>query len=929
MFMKKLKLFVCAAFIAGSVGVSLYSSSHVAGQGGSSLAAPTGVIASDNKYNNKIRVEWDTIRGATTYRIFRGTTSNSGAAADIGTTVANSFLDTSAPAAQTFFYWVRAENSNGVSSLSASDTGSRTNTTQQGPVAPLEAPPVPAGNPITAGKVYLGKSLFWDEQMSSTGTVSCGTCHQAGGGGDDLRAKNTPAVSVNPGINQFFGDADDIVASRGVPATNADGTYTFSSLYGFKEQVTGRSSMSYLNAGYSPTMFWDGRATGTFRDPITNAIILNNGAALESQVLGPPLSSTEMAHGGRDWNQVASRIANSKPLALASNIPAPLVTWLNGRSYSELFNEVFGTPEVTPSRIAMAIATYERTLYTDQAPVDLANAGIAPLTAQEQNGRNLFVQNECAVCHAGSLTSDNTFRYIGVRPPNDDTGRFQVTGNNGDLGRFRTPSLRNVELRGTYFHNGRFNTLDQVVAFYNRGGDFNAPNKDPDVRPRGLNAQQQADIVAFLKRPLTDPRVAAEAPPFDRPMLYTESSRMPQITGTGRAGSGGLTPQIMAISPPLVGNPNFTVSVSGAFGNGIVVLVIDVSDPGVGTAIPAAGSFARVTANTQGTGSGNGWASVSIPIPDDPQLVGKTFFARWYVTDVGAANGFSVTQAARFTVFGEATAVARAKYVDFDGDSKTDISVYRPDSGLWYVLRSSDSVLSIQQFGISTDVLAPADYDGDQKTDIAVFRNGTWYLNRSRDGITVVQFGLAGDIVQPGDFDGDGKDDLALYRPSDGTWYLQQSRDGFAAERFGITADKPVAADYDGDAKTDIAVYRDGQWWIKQSTGVVKVANFGQAGDKPVAGDYDGDNKADIAVWRPSTGTWFRIRSTDGQVAVANYGISTDIPAPGDYDGDGNNDLTVYRPTAGLWFAQNSSGSERILQFGLSTDRPVPSAIVP
>ena len=317
-----------------------------------------------------------------------------------------------------------------------------------------------------------------------------------------------------------------------------------------------------------------------------------------------------------------------------------------------MFSEAFGSPDVTPARIALAIATYERELYTDQAPVDLANAGITPLTQQENNGRNLFVQNDCGVCHAGSTTTNNTFRYIGVRPQNDDTGRFQVTGNNGDLGRFKTPSLRNVELRGTFMHNGRFNTLDQVVAFYNRGGDFNAPNKDPDVRPRGLSAQQQADIVAFLKRPLTDPRVTAELPPFDRPTLYTESTRIPAVTGTGRVGSGGFVPQIMAISPPLAGNPNFTVSVSSALGNADAVLVIDTVDPGAGLVIPATGSLARIATTTQATGAGNGWASVSIQIPAGIRASGKTYFARWYVVDPTALAGFSVSQAVRFTVFG-------------------------------------------------------------------------------------------------------------------------------------------------------------------------------------------------------------------------------------------------------------------------------------
>ncbi|MFN0279652.1 MAG: cytochrome-c peroxidase [Pyrinomonadaceae bacterium] len=536
-----------------------------------------------------------------------------------------------------------------------SDQGTRSNTTQQGPVAPLGPPPVPAGNPITAAKVYLGKALFWDEQLSSTRTVACGTCHKPAAGGDDLRAATTQSTSSNPGPNQLFGDADDIFASRGIPATNLDGTYLSVSSYGLNEQVTGRNSQSFLNAAYSPTLFWDGRADGTFRDPITNAVIINNGAALESQVLGPPLSGVEMAHSGRDWNDVAARINASRPLALATNIPTALETWISGRNYSDIFNEVFGTPDVTPARIALAIATYERTLYTDQAPVDLANAGITPLTQQEQRGRNVFASpaNNCAVCHGGSQTTNNAFFYIGVRPDTEDISREAVTGFPNDRGTFRVPSLRNVELRGTFFHNGRFTTLQDVVAFYNRGGDFDANNKPNLVTPLGLNTQQQADLVAFLRRPLTDPRVAAELPPFDRPTLYMDSNRVPQITGTGRAGSGGIIPQIQAISPPIAGNPNFTISVSGALGRSDAVLVISSSDPGVSRSIPATGSLARITTTTQNSGAGNGWVSVSFLLGGGVQTLGQTFYARWYIQDPGAPAGFSVSQAVKFTVFGE------------------------------------------------------------------------------------------------------------------------------------------------------------------------------------------------------------------------------------------------------------------------------------
>ena len=116
------------------------------------------------------------------------------------------------------------------------------------------------------------------------------------------------------------------------------------------------------------TYFGMGGATNVFRDPITNAIILNNGGALENQVLGPPVSTEEMAHTGRNWSEVAGRITVSKPLALTPTVPPALAAWINGRSYPELFEEAFGSPDVTPARIALAIATFERSLYSDRTP---------------------------------------------------------------------------------------------------------------------------------------------------------------------------------------------------------------------------------------------------------------------------------------------------------------------------------------------------------------------------------------------------------------------------------------------------------------------------------------------------------------------------------------------------------------------------------
>jgi cytochrome c peroxidase len=928
--MKRLKLLVIFLFLLPMLVFynKFLPSFIVSGQSGNALSTPTGAAASDGSYSTKVGITWDTIRGATVYRIFRNTINDSASATSVGTTVAGAFFDTTAIAGQNYFYWVRAENGTIVSSLSQADAGFRA--VGNNGAGSLNPPPAPPGNPVTATKAYLGKALFWDEQLSSTRTVSCGTCHFAGNGGSDARSVGNSARAINPGFDGLFNTADDVFGSPGVMSSHPDGTYNWASIYGFKEQVTGRKSKSYIDAGYANSLFWDGRATGVFTDPISGAVVLQNGAALESQVLAPPVNTGEMAHEGRNWLNVAARISVSKPMALSPNVPDGLKNWIGDRNYPELFEEAFGTSEITPARIAMAIATFERTVYSDSTPFDAAISGIQPLTAQEQRGQGVFNQAQCNGCHAGALFSDNQFHYIGLRPTNEDTGRFQVTGDTQNLGEFRTPSLRNVELRAPYMHNGRFATLEEVVEFYNRGGDFNASNKDPRVRPRNLSPQQKTDLVAFLKRPLTDPRVAIGTGQFNRPTLYTESNRVPQITGNGTAGAGGNIPQVVAIEPPLLGNPNFTIGVSNSLGGANAILVIDSNDPGIGQ-IPSNASFARVSVQLSGSGSGNGYGSTSLAIPNNPALIGATFFGRWYVSDPNAANGVAISPAFKFTIFGEAvSAPTRAKHADFDGDGRTDISVFRPSTGNWYVLRSSDNNLAATNFGIGTDTIAPEDFDGDGKTDIAVFRSGVWYVLRSRDGFTGIQFGQAGDVPQAGDFDGDGKADAVVFRPANGTWYIQQSRDGFRAVQFGAGGDKPIAADYDGDGKTDAAVYRNGTWYLLQSTAGFSATQFGASEDKPVLEDYDGDGKSDIAVFRPSNGVWYYLRSSDNAFRGVQYGSSNDVPSPGDYDGDGKSDFAIFRPSEGVWFIlQNSNNATRTQLWGANGDVSLPASNVP
>ncbi len=264
---------------------------------------------------------------------------------------------------------------------------------------------------------------------------------------------------------------------------------------------------------------------------------------------------------------------------------------------------------------------------------------------------------------------------------------------------------------------------------------------------------------------------------------------------------------------------------------------------------------------------------------------------------------------------------------NFDGDTASDIGVYRPSTGNWYSYNISTGAVQTALFGLAEDKIAPGDYDGDGTTDYAVFRpsSGTWYIQRSSLGFTGVQFGSDGDLPVAGDYDGDGMTDIAVFRPSNGYWYIMQSTAGFTAAGFGLDGDKPVPGDFDADGKTDFAVFRPstGTWYLQQSTAGFAGMQFGSPEDRPVQSDFDGDGKTDIAVFRPSTGIWYLLRSTDGFLGV-NFGLSEDIPAPADYDGDGKTDIAVFRPSNGTWYLTRSSDdSFYAAQFGLDGDVPV------
>lgn len=270
---------------------------------------------------------------------------------------------------------------------------------------------------------------------------------------------------------------------------------------------------------------------------------------------------------------------------------------------------------------------------------------------------------------------------------------------------------------------------------------------------------------------------------------------------------------------------------------------------------------------------------------------------------------------------------------DYDSDSKSDLSVYRPSAGGWYLLRSQLGFTGVG-FGVSTDRIAPADYDGDGRTDVAVYRPsaGVWYILRSsNNSLATYVFGAAEDLPTPADYDGDGQADVSLFRPSAGAWYRLNSSDGaFAQVQFGANGDKPTVGDFDGDGRADVAVFRPSvsTWYrLNSGDGAFVPTAFGASTDIVTPADYDGDGKTDISVFRPSVGSWYRYNSNGGAFVAIQFGANGDIPSPGDYDRDGRADLTVFRPAEGGWYRLNSSnGSFFAQQFGQNGDRPTPSA---
>lgn len=323
----------------------------------------------------------------------------------------------------------------------------------------LGLPPlkIPENNPQTLEKIILGREIFHDTRLSKDATVSCATCHQGAKAGTDGR-------EVAVGIQGLTGL---------------------------------RNTPSVVNAAFFSHLFHDGRAE-----------------SLEQQALGPLLNPIE--HGFQNSQQVLDIL-------------------LKDESYSNRLQQIFAVSEneIEVQHIAMVIASYERTLIAGNSAFDQYLFGRDKKRLSESAARGLRVfrrKGNCANCHEiswnNALFSDNRFYNIGVgfkylQPVLDqvlkairqrislsdlslsprqrsELGRFNVTGSMNDIGKFKTPSLRNIALTAPYMHDGSMATLEEVVDYYDRGGNKNR-FLDAAIFPLQLSQQEKADLVAFMQ----------------------------------------------------------------------------------------------------------------------------------------------------------------------------------------------------------------------------------------------------------------------------------------------------------------------------------------------------------------------------------------------------------------------------------------------
>jgi cytochrome c peroxidase len=237
---------------------------------------------------------------------------------------------------------------------------------------------------------------------------------------------------------------------------------------GIAGQKGGRSAPTVLNRAYSTQQFWDGRAD-----------------SLEEQAKGPLANPLEMT---------ADKAADKAHEAVVGRLVAV-------PGYQALFDRAFGSKQITIDRVAQAISTFERTVYSANAPYDRYQAGDrGAMTPEQVRGLNIFTNKAaCDACHLGFNFTDGSYVNVGIGmdKPLPDLGRYKVTEREEDKGAFKTPTLREIVHTGPYMHDGRFSTLEEVVEHYDKGGIKN-PWLDRRIKPLHLTDQEKKDLVAFL-----------------------------------------------------------------------------------------------------------------------------------------------------------------------------------------------------------------------------------------------------------------------------------------------------------------------------------------------------------------------------------------------------------------------------------------------
>jgi cytochrome c peroxidase len=290
---------------------------------------------------------------------------------------------------------------------------------------------IPEDNPMTVEGVELGRRLFYDPILSADITQACASCH-------------APAFSFTDNGTQFSVGIDGIAGTR--------------------------NSMPIVNAGWMPTLFWDGSAS-----------------SLEEQALEPITNPIEMHE---TWIEAANK--------------------LNAHAeYPDLFFEAFGTRTIDSTLVTKAIAQFERTLISSNSKWDRYLRGEANLSLAESKGFEIFFteKGDCFHCHSTILFTDNLFHNNGLDSEFSDKGLFDVTGDPSDVGKFKSPTLRNLEFTAPYMHDGRFATIEEVIDFYSHDVKW-SPTIDPlmkkvDQGGIQLTDDEKENLIAFLKT-LTD-----------------------------------------------------------------------------------------------------------------------------------------------------------------------------------------------------------------------------------------------------------------------------------------------------------------------------------------------------------------------------------------------------------------------------------------